>query len=392
MHALIVNEQGVAVRAEGDVLTVRRGAQRLRQARIKEIDQVILLGRVDITSGAMNLLLRHHVDLVLLTQQGEFRGRLAGRMSRNVTLRVAQYRYATDPALSARIAAPIVEAKIRHQRQLLVRAQRQLSDDALAVAVGNLRLVAERAKRTSGIDELRGVEGHAAAIYFSQFPKLIRNDGFSFRGRNRRPPRDPINALLSFGYAVLGSLIESDIYRCGLDPMLGFLHQPAYGRPSLMLDLLEEFRPLIDGLVLRVVNRRQIGPRDFNTVSGASLAALLQDDSTPELESPVDVARPEPSGSLDNSMDDRSTDPRTSPSAADGGVKPDECSPKYAVLLSDIGRRIFLNEFFRRMRETLFYPPRAANFELRDIIREQVYHVGRVVEGTDDEYSPFVPA
>ncbi|HQU47460.1 MAG TPA: CRISPR-associated endonuclease Cas1, partial [Pirellulales bacterium] len=125
------------------------------------------------------------------------------------------------------------------------------------------------------LDRLRGLEGQGAALYFSQFGKLLRVPQFDFTHRNRRPPRDPVNACLSFGYAVLGSLVESQAQRCGLDPTLGFLHQAAYGRPSLALDVLEEFRPLVDGLVLRLLNRRQLGPNDFERRSDISLEEAL---------------------------------------------------------------------------------------------------------------------
>jgi CRISP-associated protein Cas1 len=282
MHTLAISEQGTSVHADGDTLVVQRGKSVLRRIRAGELEQVLLFGGVEVTRQAMNLLLRREIEMVLLTQDGRFRGRLSGRGSKNVQLRLAQYQRSTDPAFCLGVARTIVAGKLQNQRQILLRAQRRLQDDDLAVAVGNLRVMAQRAAECTDLDVLRGFEGQGAALYFGQFGKLIRIPEFQFTTRSRRPPKDPVNALLSFGYAVLGSLAESDVYRCGLDPMLGFLHQPAYGRPSLMLDLLEEFRPLIDTLVLRVVNRRQLSVQDFDQRTGQSLAEMLADQTPPD--------------------------------------------------------------------------------------------------------------
>lgn len=398
MHTLVVSEQGVTLRAEGELLVVERGNSRLRQVRVQEIDQVLLLGRVEVRSAALSLLLRRGVDLVLLTQQGIFRGRLSGRAGKNVALRLAQYDRTREPAFCLKIARTIVAAKIRHQRQVLLRAQRKLQDDALAQALGDLRVVAGRAAGAADLDGLRGLEGHAAAIYFGQFGKLILNKEFQFTTRNRRPPRDPVNALLSFGYAVVGSLVETDVYRCGLDPMLGFLHQPDYGRPSLMLDVLELFRPLVDSLVLRLINRRQIGPADFVRQSAQSLEEILEGEAVDGLEPPFDVAeldtttspQPEllaaPSGPTSAEFSEAAGEARAKESGNGQSQQ-----PVMAVLLSDVGRRVFLHELFRRLREKMLYSPRSASFEVRDIVREQLYHLARVIERTDADFEPFVP-
>ncbi|MBM4094675.1 MAG: CRISPR-associated endonuclease Cas1, partial [Planctomycetes bacterium] len=257
MHTLAISEQGTAIHAEADTLALYRGKNLLRRVRVAELDQLLLFGRIELSSGAVALLVRRGVDVAWLTRNGLFRGRLLGRYTKHVALRLTQYRRATDPEFCVRIARTLITAKIHQQRQLLLRAQRKLQDQELAEALGQLRLLTDRARDCNSLDSLRGLEGAAAATYFGQFGKLLRNDKFRFNGRNRRPPLDEVNAMLSFGYAVLGSTIETELYRCGLDPLLGFFHQPAYGRASLMLDLLEEFRPTVDGLVLRVVNRRQ---------------------------------------------------------------------------------------------------------------------------------------
>ena len=295
MHTLSLTEQGTALHADGDMLVVHRGEAVLHRVRAAELEQVLIFGRIELSSGAIALLLRRGIDVVLLTSRGNFRGRLAGRVSKNVELRLAQYRRVSDPAFCVGVARNVVAAKIKHQREVLLRAQRRLQDEPLAVALGQLRLLGQRTEAAGNLDVLRGLEGQAAATYFGQFDKLLRSDQFRFERRTRRPPQNPVNACLSFGYAVLGSLAETDVYRCGLDPMLGFFHQPAYGRPSLMLDVLEEFRPLIDLLVLRLVNRRQLGPADFEQRTGQSLAEVLADDPPQgEPSEPLDALRDEP--------------------------------------------------------------------------------------------------
>ncbi len=379
MHALAVTEQGAALHAEGETLVLLRGERRMRQVRLQDVDEVLLFGRVEITSGAIAALARRGVNLVFLTAAGNFRARLTGRGSKNVALRLTQYARTTDLEFAARVARAIVAAKIVHQRALLLRAQRRLQDDALAETLGRMRLLAERAERETDLEVVRGLEGQAAALYFSQFGKALQTPELPFEGRTRRPPKDPVNACLSFGYALLGTIVETEVLRCGLDPMLGFLHRPDYGRPSLMLDLLEEMRPIVDALTLRLINRRQLGPADFVRRGDESVEEILAGGG--------DAATARGAGlpggaSVGVAAGDRV---ETAPSV------PAPAASAEGVYLGDTGRKIYLAEFFRRLRERLFYPPREGVFELRDILREQVYHMARVIEGKEADYRPFVP-
>jgi CRISPR-associated protein Cas1 len=368
MHALAVTEQGMDLHVEGESLLLYRGKQLARRVRLAEVDEVLLFGRVEISSGAIAALARRRVDVVFLTQQGYFRARLVSAGSRNVGLRLAQVRRALDPAFCVQVARALVAGKITHQRQLLLRGQRRLRDPDLADVLGRLRLLAEQCPREDDLDRLRGLEGQAAALYFSQFPKLLRGTELTFAGRSRRPPRDPVNACLSFGYSLLGTVAETEVSRSGLEPLVGFFHQPQHGRPSLMLDVIEEFRPFIDALVLRLVNRRQLGPVDFERRGGPALEEVLAEMPPADLGS-----GPAGSGA-----------PAAAPPDAEGPVGE-------GVYLAHAGRRIFLTEFFRRLRERLYYPPRQGAYELRDILREQVYHLARVIEGADPAYVAFVP-
>jgi CRISPR-associated protein Cas1 len=353
MHTLAITEQGAHLHLEGELLVVKQGNEVVRRVRLGELHEVQMFGRVEVTSAALAGLARRGVDVLLLSGQGYFRARLAGPLSPQAALRLEQLRRALDEGFAASVASAMVAAKIAHQRQVLQRAQRRLRDDDLAEVLGRLRLLGEECQRRPGLERLCGLEGQAAALYFGQFGKLILVEGMTFAGRSRRPPRDPVNACLSFGYTLLGNVVESMLLRCGLDPMVGFLHQPHHGRKSLALDLLEEFRPFVDTLTLRLVNRRQLGPADFER-QGTDVEATLAD--------------------------------------AGGQTEAAGETEEEGVYLNAAGRRIFLNEFFGRLRETLYYPPRGGAYELRDIVREQGYLLARVIQGDETAYRGFVPA
>ncbi|MGI6419414.1 MAG: CRISPR-associated endonuclease Cas1 [Thermoguttaceae bacterium] len=389
MVVVAITEQGTSVHAQGEMLLVVREGRTVKRLRLSDVDQLLLYGRVELSSGAVSVLARRNVDVVFSTLRGSFKARLSTRASKNVGLRLAQMRFADNPQSALQTSRAIVVGKVTHQRQILLRAQRRLGAEEIAEALGQMRLLIHRAERENHIDSLRGLEGQAAALYFRNFGRLIRSDQFSFTGRNRRPPRDPVNAALSFGYALLTNMAETEALRCGLDPMVGFFHQPAYGRPSLVLDLIEEFRPIVDSLVLRMINRRQLGPLDFQQQTGRSLESLLA-ETTDGRESSA-TGRPDGesggAGAEDDPLEppfDLAEAPPKTPREKDGDGRP-------AVYLGDSGRRIVLSAFFRRMHERMQYGPRDENLELRQILREQVYHLARVIEQRDAEYLPFVP-
>ncbi len=384
MHTLAVTEQGTAVHVEGEQLLVKRQGKAFKRVRVADLDQVLLFGRVELSSGAVAVLARRGIDVVFLTLRGMYRARLIAHGSNNVLLRLAQMRRSLDPEFAACVARSIVRGKIWNQRQVLLRAQRHLKDPDVAQSLGRLRLLVEQADKQTDLDQLRGVEGQAAALYFRHFGRLIRSDQFCFTHRNRRPPRDPINAGLSFGYALLANMVESEVNRCGLDPMIGFFHQPAFGRPSLVLDLMEEFRPIVDRMVLSLVNRRQLGIMDFQQKPTRSLEATLADTTVPPTSMPSDSM---PSDSTISAIDE---DVESPPFDVDDEDDEENRSPP-AVYLSDTGRRIFLTAFFRRMRERTEYGRRRGKFELRQILREQVYHLARVIDQKDPTYVAFVP-
>ena len=223
----------------------------------------------------------NNVNLAFFTEYGKYLGRLQGVQSGNVLLRRAQYRLSeTNPVP---IARHIIAAKIQASRRVLQRHIRNYGEDnELSEAVRALDSSLLQLQKTETLDSVRGIEGDAASRYFAVFGRLIRQTEFTFDGRNRRPPRDPVNALLSLLYSVLGKEISGALQSVGLDAQVGFLHADRPGRDSLAQDILEEFRAWwIDRLVLSLVNRKQIQLKDFSTE--ASGAVQIKDDARKSL-------------------------------------------------------------------------------------------------------------
>ena len=272
MDTLYVTEPGACVRREGQRFSVWKGKQRLASVAAFDVAQVVLFGNVSVTPAALFEALRKGVDLVLLSRTGTYRGRLVGPDRQNVILRQMQFRRYEDDAFRLDAARAFVRGKVRNMRTLLMRWGRRRRVD-MASAAHRLRFLGERASRVDSPESLRGIEGAATALYFQGYREFMPA-AFRFKTRNRRPPKDPANAMLSFGYALLAGDIESAVYRVGLDPYMGYLHLVDYGRPSLALDLMEEFRPVIvDALVLDLLAHGRMHPGDFESRDGGVFLA-----------------------------------------------------------------------------------------------------------------------
>lgn len=251
---LYVVEQGSKLSRESRRVVVTKNGETLAQAPVIQVSQVIVFGNVQITTPALRLLLDEGVDVVLLSETGRFYGRLVGAPGGHGALRVNQVLCSQDVAFALRTAQQMVRGKLHNIRVFLQRyARRQNSEIVHSAAIGVDRLL-ERVPRTTQHSSLLGVEGQGTAIYFGVWKNLLQPP-WRFDGRVRRPPTDPVNVLLSFGYTVLLQNILGAVLTAGLDPFVGFLHRLEYNRPSLALDLMEEFRPLIvDSVVLRCLN------------------------------------------------------------------------------------------------------------------------------------------
>ncbi|NLT68867.1 MAG: CRISPR-associated endonuclease Cas1 [Acidobacteria bacterium] len=273
-----VNTHGMRVGKSGEVLQVRDKQSTLKQEmRIRQISQLNLMGNIQITTQAVQALCENGIPICYFSQGGWFYGITTGMNVKNVFLRKSQYRLADEQWFALSFARQLVAGKIRNQRTLLQRNH----IEPRAITLQQMKNMAERAEQASDLEELLGVEGNAARLYFGDFSGMIKREeqgdaanqfAFDFSKRNRRPPRDAVNALLSFVYSLLAKDCTIACYAVGLDPMLGFYHQPRFGRPSLALDLMEPFRPLIgESTVLSAINNRMVQPRDFVT-AGPSVA------------------------------------------------------------------------------------------------------------------------
>lgn len=261
---LYVSEQGTTVGTRGGRLTVRRKDAITDELRWLDVSQVNVFGQVQVTTGALRECFRRQVPVCWFTHGGWFQGMAHGLPSKHVELRRRQVVVASQGGLE--IARRVVAAKIRNCRVLLRRNSRATPIDV----VGSLKLLAEQALTAPSVASLLGIEGSAARLYFGALPSMLRDGlglpgaAFSFEGRNRRPPLDPVNCLLSYLYAILAKDLTVVTNAIGFDPFLGFYHRPRFGRPALALDLAEEFRPLVaDSTMLMLINNGEVAPSDF---------------------------------------------------------------------------------------------------------------------------------
>jgi len=295
MPPLYITTQGAKLRYSKRRLVVEKDRKQITAVPTVHVDQVLIFGNVSVTTPALSFLLENEVETVFLTLRGRYKGRLVGPSGGNSRLRMRQYQRVSDPEWALETARAIVTVKLHNTRTLLRRYARRQSPNHpitqspnhpvpqspghLTTAADQLADLIARAGRCRTVNSLTGVEGRGAAVYFSVFRHLIQGDEWKFSKRTRRPPRDPVNALLSFGYTILTHNVESAVRAVGLDPYLGFLHQIAYNRPSLALDMVEEFRPIIvDSVVLRCLNNQIILPSHFTTNPEGTYPVLLNDE------------------------------------------------------------------------------------------------------------------
>jgi len=260
--------------------TVRVEVERETRLRVPlhHLGGVVTFGNVLVSPALMHRLADDGKSLVLLSEHGRFKARLEGPVSGNILLRQAQHARAGDPAFALATARAFVAGKIKNSRQVLVRGAREARDDEESVRLtrraDDLAAALRALPGAGDLDTVRGIEGEAARQYFAGLNLVLRADAravFTMDGRSRRPPRDRMNALLSFLYAMLMNDCRSAVETVGLDPQLGFLHAVRPGRAALALDLMEEFRPVADRLALTLVNRAQLDRDDFTEHEGGAV-------------------------------------------------------------------------------------------------------------------------
>ena len=268
---LYVQAQGAMVAKAGEVLEIRQREEKLATARLLETSQVCLFGSVMVTAGALHELLERGIPVCHFSHGGWFYGLTHGFSHKNVQLRLDQFRIAESPSRSIAIARQMIGGKVRNCRTLL----RRNHEGDISAALDELARLLDLVESATSAETLLAMEGAAAKTYFAHFGGMLKAKGdgavsFDFSARNRRPPVDPVNALLSFLYAILAKDTMVTLQSVGFDPMLGFFHKPRYGRPSLALDLMEEFRPIIvDSAVISLINNKEVVPSDFVRRAGA---------------------------------------------------------------------------------------------------------------------------
>ncbi len=352
---LYLQDYGLSLGKSGDRMVVKKKGEEIKSVAIKDVSQVCLFGNIYVTEPAIRDLATRGVPLCHFSYGGWFYAVTTGLGHKNVELRIRQYEIAAQHAPSLELARQFIIGKIKNCRTLLRRHLSGDSSSPLPLGEGpgvradlpdnsrispsparqkllwQLNELIDKAATTTSAESLLGIEGTAARLYFSGLKQLLKGDGsFDIEGRNRRPPRDPINALLSFLYSLLTKDMTITLQAVGFDPLLGFLHQPRYGKPALALDLAEEFRPLIaDSTVLSLVNNKEIQAHDFITRAGA-------------------------------------------------------------VALTDAGRRAVMAAYERRMQSEITHPIFGYKISYRRILEVQARLLARTVLGELPEYPSFL--
>lgn len=284
LNTLYVTITNAYLHLENDTVRIDVEREKRLQVPLHHLGSIVCFGNTMLSPALMHRLADNGIALVLLDSNGRFKARLEGPVSGNILLRRAQHGKAGDAKFTLNTSRNCIAGKIKNCRQVLLRGAREAANDEdrarLSRAVDDLAASLRALPDAPNLDTLRGIEGEAARQYFASFNTLIRGNAreyFVFDGRNRRPPRDAANALLSFLYALMMNDCRSALETVGLDPQLGFLHAVRPGRAALALDLMEELRPLADRLALTLVNRLQVAAEAFDEREGG--AVMLQADA-----------------------------------------------------------------------------------------------------------------
>jgi len=344
MTVAYVIEQGALIVKEGERILIKKDKSILHTLHTFKLEQIVIFGNVFITPSAISYLLKLGIDTVFMSKNGRYKGRLQGPYSKNISLRQKQFEKFADPKFCFNTAISIVKGKIINMRALLLRVNRTKKKASLEEHILQLKQLKARIEDAKNIEEIRGIEGKASAIYFDGFSKGFASETITFTKRVRRPPTDPVNAILSLGYTFLFNELLGAVSMIGLDPYLGALHAVEYGRASLPLDLMEEWRPvIIDPLVLSIFNLKILGKDDFITFKEA---IKNSDELTDELSD-------------------------------------------MPVRLTNDGMRKFIAQFERKMGQKIRHHLTGTHLNYRDCIREQIRHFSRYLRGDDPEYKPI---
>lgn len=380
-----VRTQGARVVKEGKHLVVKKDGDVYNTLFTYKLEQLVLCGNIELTHGALIQLLRNQVDTVFLTRDGRYLGRIAPPESKNVFLHKRQYHLVDDPEFGLNLARGIVAGKLANMSTLLMRIKRSRNAGEAGKNARQIKALIDKLSDARDMDAVRGYEGKGAALYFEAFRHGFIKDA-GFRKRVRRPPTDPVNSVLSLLYTFLMNRVYAAVRLAGMDPYPGFLHSVDYGRYSLVLDLMEEFRPIIvDTLVFSLFNLKILQQSDFRVEAPAVAGQTGRPDDT---QAP-DVCS-DPMGMM--------AMPADAPAVFDLPEQqvepvPEAVTPptgKYPVRLHPDAFQRVIAAFEKKLTTSFYYPPVDRKITYGDAIIHQAAHFRKVVEGEAAVYQPLL--
>ena len=381
---IYVKTQGARIVKEGRHLLVKKGDGVYNTLFTYKLDQLLLFGNIEITHNAMCQLMRENIDTVFLTRYGRYLGRLAAPESKNVFLHKAQYILLDAPEFGLALARDIVAGKLANMATLLMRIKRSRKIPEAGIMAREIQDLMPKLAGADSVDSVRGYEGRGSALYFKGFRHGFVED-MGFRKRVRRPPTDPVNSVLSLLYTFLMNRVYAAVRIAGLDPYPGFLHSADYGRYSLVLDLMEEFRTIVaDTLTLSLFNLKILQKNDFHVeVPVEATAGTTVSGDPPDITSdPIGLIsmKDEEPGSFDLPEQRMEVGP----------VPAEQVTGKYPVKLSPEAFKRVIDAFEKKLTTTFHYPPAGRQITYGDAIIFQAGRFRKVIEGVADVYQPLL--
>ena len=380
-----IKTQGARIIKEGRHLLVKKGDATYNTLFTYKLRQIVIFGNVEITHRALAQLMRFEIDTVFLTQNGRYLGRIASPEARNVFLRKRQYDLLGDQDFGLRMARAIVSGKLANMATILMRIKRTRDDGLSGPKAHAIQDLLKPIQETDNLNSIRGYEGRGSALYFEAFPHgFIENMGFV--RRIRRPPTDPVNSILSLLYTFLMNRVYAAVRVAGLDPYPGFLHTLDYGRYSLVLDLMEEFRTIIaDTLALSLFNLKILKKEDFYVETPDS----DEDFHQTQEERITDVTQ-DPIGRISGTANDSECFDLPDQRMEEEGAQQARPTVKYPVKLHADGFQRVIEAFEKKLTTSFFYPPADRQLTYADTLIFQAEHFRKVIEGEAVVYQPVL--
>lgn len=347
MAIFYVAHQGTILTKKGERILIKKSNKVISWIFGKEIEELILIGNVSITPQAIKYFLENGIDVIFLSFYGKYRGKLVSTPGKNIFLRIGQFNLFQNEKFKLEFAKRCVRVKLANYIKLLRRRNYKLRNETITTQIRKIRNVLTKVNNGKNIDEVRGYEGIGSKYYFNSLKEILAPTEFEFTKRTRRPPRDEVNALMSFYYTVMGNRITSTLNKVGLDPYLGTLHTVEYGRPSLTLDLLEQYRPFIDNLIITAINKKIIKKTDFH----------VRQDYFPIIEDEEELEQ----------IDEED----------------------YPVLLTHSGLKTAIHYLEVNLSQKRFFEPIGLRIDINKIIEEQARSIIRFIEGKDLDFYDF---